>query len=135
MTRPASKHPTELELEILKVLWAHGPATVREVQERLRPTRKRAYTSVMTIMKIMTDKGYLEREREGAGYRYAARLDYDTTVNRVMGDVVKRLFGGSPAAASLRLLETAELEDEELQALRALLRRKAREKADDQGFI
>jgi len=127
MTRPSSKHPTELELEILKVVWAQGPGTVREVQARLQPFRKLAYTSVMTVMKIMVDKGYLRRTREGAGYQYSARLDYDTTANRMLGDVVARLFDGSHAAASLRLLESADLDAEELAALRALLRQKTRE--------
>ena len=53
MARPASQHPTELELEILKVIWRDGACTVRNVREALAPTRKLAHTSVITVMNIM----------------------------------------------------------------------------------
>ena len=127
MARPASKHPTELELEILKVLWDLGPATVREVHERIQPFRPLAYTSVMTIMKIMAEKKYLRREKEGAGHRYHACVDQESTTGNMLGDLVERLFDGSAAAASVRLLESAELTKDELNALRGLLQRKVKE--------
>jgi BlaI family penicillinase repressor len=129
MSRPPSRHPTELELQILKILWGQGPGTVREVQQRLLPGRRLAYTSVMTVMKIMTDKQYLRRSKEGNMHVYEACVDFDSTVGGMMDDLVQRLFDGSAAAASLRLLETADLGDEELKALRALLRRKTGEKS------
>ncbi len=74
MARPASPHPTELELEILKILWRDGPAVVQHVRDALAPERKLAYSSVITIMNIMTDKGYLSRVKDGKGYRYKARI-------------------------------------------------------------
>jgi BlaI family transcriptional regulator, penicillinase repressor len=127
MARPSSKYPTELELEILKVMWEFGPATVREVHERIQAFRPLAYTSVMTVMKIMTEKRYLRREKEGVGHRYHAQLDQESTTSSMLGDLVERLFDGSAAAASVRLLETVELSEEELNALRALLQRKMKE--------
>ena len=74
MPRPTSKHPTELELEILKILWRRGPSTVREVREQLQPFRVLAHNSVMTVMGIMTEKGYLRRSGDSSGYVYAARI-------------------------------------------------------------
>ena len=66
MARQVSKHPTELELEILKVLWRNGPLTGRDVRDCLAiETRDLAYTSVMTVMGIMEDKGYLKRKKSG----------------------------------------------------------------------
>ena len=63
MARPTSKHPTELELEILKVLWRASPLTGRQVRDALVGFRDLAYTSVMTIMGIMEDKGYVRRKK------------------------------------------------------------------------
>ena len=56
MARPASRHPTELELEILKVLWREGPLSGRQVRDALVPFRDLAYTSVMTVMNIMAGR-------------------------------------------------------------------------------
>ena len=123
MTRNASKHPTELELEILKVLWEAGPSTVREVRELLEPVRDLAYTSVMTVMNIMTKKGYLKRRKNGNSFVYRASVNRDATANRMLGDVVDRLFEGSRAMAALQLLETSDIDEAELARLRALLLR------------
>ena len=128
MPRPASKHPTELELEILKILWREGPLPVRAVREALAPGRERAYTSVMTVMNIMVDKGYLSRRKDGASYVYRARIGEQATTGRMLSDLVDRAFGGSTAAVMLNLLETSDLDEAELREIRTLLRRKAEEK-------
>ena len=70
MVRPRSQHPTELELEILKILWRDGPACVRRVRDGLSGFRELAYTSVMTVMNIMMKKAYLKRSREGRLFVY-----------------------------------------------------------------
>jgi predicted transcriptional regulator len=122
MARPASKHPTELELEILKVLWEKSPLSVREVREALLATRRLAYTSVMTIMNIMVDKGYLRREKEGPSFVYEPVARRDATVRRMLKDLVDRVFNGSAAAAMVNLLESSDLDKDELQRLRKLLK-------------
>jgi len=127
MTRPASKHPTELELEILKILWAEGPLTVRAVRERLAGFRKLAYTSVMTMMGIMTEKGQLARTKDSGSYVYRARIRREATLRRMLGDLVDRAFDGSAGAAALHLLDTGDLTPQELEALQTLIRRKAEE--------
>jgi len=65
MPRPRSEHPTPGELEVLQVLWRRGPSTVREVMNELNRSRPRAYTSVMSLLNVMVDKGWLNRQRQG----------------------------------------------------------------------
>lgn len=128
MPRPASKHPTELELEILKVLWRIGPATVREVRDELAAVRDLAYTSVMTMMTIMVDKGYLKRTKDGRSFSYQAIYQETKATKSMLQDIVDRLFDGSTAAVMQHLLETTDLDDEEFKQIRSLINRKAREK-------
>lgn len=127
MARPSSKHPTELELEILKVLWRDGPSQVRHVRDAIDGFRRLAYTSVMTIMKIMVDKGYLRRRKKGNLYVYSPRLERESITREMVSDLVDRVFDGSPAAAALRLLETADIDENELRELRKLVQRKTQE--------
>jgi predicted transcriptional regulator len=125
MTRPASRYPTELELEILKILWKEGPLPVRDVREALSPTRDLAYTSVMTMMNIMTDKGYVTRTKKGNGFVYKPKVNWQSTASRMLDDVVDRVFEGSAGSAALHLLEAGDIDEAELEALRRLLDRKA----------
>ncbi|MBN1126496.1 MAG: BlaI/MecI/CopY family transcriptional regulator [Sedimentisphaerales bacterium] len=127
MARSSSRYPTELELEILKVLWREGPASVRQVRDSLRVVRDLAHTSVMTIMGIMTEKGYLKRSKKGRGYVYTPLLSEQNTMTGMMGDLVDRVFNGSAAAAMVHLLETQDLNDAELSELKNLIREKTKE--------
>ena len=129
MARPPSRHPTELELEILKVLWRDGPATVRAVRDALADQRDLAYTSVMTIMNIMVNKGYLKRAKQNGSYVYTPRVSEKVTTRGMLGDLVDRAFEGSAMAVMLNLLETSDIDAEELKRLRTLISHKAREKS------
>ena len=122
MTRPASRHPTELELEILKVLWRDGPCAVRQVRGALAEGgRELAYTSVMTMLSIMVRKKYLRREKNGRSYVYAPRIAEDKTKHGLLGDIVDRAFDGSARAVVLSLLELGDIDEEELEGLRDLI--------------
>ena len=127
MARPASKHPTELELEILKVLWREGPSAGRTVRDALAAFRDLAYTSVMTVMNIMVDKGYLRRKKAGGRYLYFPRVTQEVTTRRMLRDLVNRAFNGSAAAAMVNLLETADLDEVEIDRIRELLEGKSGE--------
>ncbi len=129
MARPASKHPTQLELEILKILWRDGPGNVRAVRDALAPWRDLAYTSVMTTMNIMTKKGFLRRSKDGPTWTYHPRVTQKTTSRRMLGDLVDRLFDGSTTLAMTNLLEASDIDPEELQTLRALLIKKSQEES------
>ena len=121
MARPRSQHPTELELEILKVIWRDGPSNVRHVRDELAAWRDLAYTSVMTIMNIMTGKGYLRRVKAGGSFTYHARVTERTTKHKMLKDVVDRAFDGSVSSAVESLLASRSLDAEERQLLRDLI--------------
>ena len=127
MARPASKHPTELELEILQILWNDGPLAGRYVRDRLAPVRELTYTSVMTMLGIMEEKRYVSRKKVGANFVYSARISREAASRRMLHDLVDRVFGGSAATAMINLLETSDVDAGELRQLRELIQRKAKE--------
>jgi BlaI family penicillinase repressor len=127
MARPTSKHPTELELEILKILWRAKPLTGRQVRDSLSDFRDLAYTSVMTIMGIMEDKGYVRRKKQGSSYVYSARIKQEVTTRRMLLDLVQRAYDGSVTSAVVNLLETSDIQPEELEQLRELIRQKTKQ--------
>ncbi len=127
MARSTSKHPTVLELEILKILWRDGNLTGREVRDRLAVVRDLAYTSVMTVMGIMEDKGYVKRKKSGKTFIYSPRVTEAATKKRMLRDVVDRVYEGSTMSVVLNLLESADIDPDELKQLRALIKRKSEE--------
>jgi BlaI family penicillinase repressor len=133
MTRPASRYPTELELEILKVLWRLGPCAVRRVREALAEGgRELAYTSVMTMVNIMVRKKYLRREKDGRSYVYSPRIAEAETKHGLLGDIVERAFDGSARAVMLSLLELGDIDETELEGLRDLIDRSVEKRGAEQ---
>lgn len=125
MARQQAKHPTELELEILKVLWKQGALSGREVREALaKASRDLTYTSVMTVLGIMEEKGCVRRKKQDGNFQYSARLSEKVTTRRMLEDVVKRAYDGSVMAAMVNLLETGDIDAEEIKQLRKLLKDK-----------
>lgn len=128
MARRSSKYPTELELEILKILWSDGESSVRHVRKELTNFRRLAHTSVMTMMAIMTEKGYLKRFKRGKSYTYKPCVTKEETRSGILGDVVDRVFNGSTMAAMVNLIETRDIDEAELAELHGLLKQKVKEK-------
>ena len=124
MARNASQFPTELELEILKVLWRDQPCTVREVRDALSADRDLAYTTVMTVMGIMAKKKYVKRRKQKSTFVYQAIWTAEATSQGMLNDVVDRVFEGSKLAVMQQLLETSDLDDSELSEIRKLLSRR-----------
>jgi predicted transcriptional regulator len=122
MSRPTYDQPTPGELEVLKVLWDRGPATVREVMEVLNRERERAYTSVMSLMNVMTDKQLLRREPHGRAFIYHAAVARETTLGQVVGDLLGRVFEGSASSLVAHLLEQTEISDAEIDAIGRAIR-------------
>lgn len=122
MPREISKYPTELELQILKILWKSGPLPVRDVRQILAESEKRklAHTSVVTTLNNMVTKKYLKRKAQGNAYIFKAIVHRDEVSKGMVGDLVKRVFDGSASALMLNLLtdeEFSEAEREELSQL------------------
>ncbi|HVW38268.1 MAG TPA: BlaI/MecI/CopY family transcriptional regulator [Pirellulales bacterium] len=130
MARPSSEQPTGLELEILKILWTESPLLVRDVRARLESQAGRplAHSSVITMLNIMHRKGFLRRRKDGKSFLFSPRVEKDNVTGRMLGDVLSRAFDGSASAMVLNLLETADLDSDELAEIRNLIARKAKEK-------
>lgn len=119
MPRPKATGPTERELEILRVLWDHGPATVREVRARL--DQPSGHTGLQKLLTIMLDKGLVTREARGRSHVYRAATSRERTRREVAGDLLERLFGGSAAALVQSALAARPAGDRELAEIRRLL--------------
>lgn len=122
MARPKSAQPTPAELEVLKIVWERGPCTVRDVMTTLQERKKRrAYTSVMSLMNVMADKELLTREPQGRAFVYTARLRRNQTLGNMVGDLWQRAFEGSASTLVAHLLDQANPTDEEIEAIRAAI--------------
>lgn len=130
MPRPASPQPTELELQILKVLWERSPQLVSEVREALsRQGRKLAHTSVITTLNTMVRKNYLKRAKSGKALLFSPLVAEAAIARRMLGDVVNRVFDGSAKAVMLSLFDSRSVDADELKELRRLINQKMK----DQG--
>ena len=113
--------PSELELQILGLLWEQGPMTVREVLERLSDGKDRAYTTVLTILQIMAKKKFVRRQTDGRAHIYTARVTREEVTGPLLSGLVHHAFGGRATAAMAQMLDASELDAGELRQLRQLL--------------
>ena len=128
MARPRHKNPTPAELEVLQLIWEHEPCTVREVMNLLKPKRPRAYTSVMSLMNVMAEKGLLNQRPKGRAFIYSAKVSRDKTQSSMLSDLVNRAFDGSANALVAHLLQEAEPNGEELDEIQKTITRFTRKK-------
>ena len=128
MARPGSEHPTELELALLKVLWQAAPQTVESVRAALAAGgRELTYSSVITMLNIMVRKKYLKRIKRGRAFEFTPLVEEQGIHRRMLDDLVNRVFDGSAQAVMLELLQTSDVNADELNAIKRLINRKARE--------
>ena len=118
MARPRHENPTPAELEVLQVIWERGPSTVRQVMSALHQERPRAYTSVMSLMNVMVEKGLLSQKPKGRAFVYSARTSQARTQSEIVGDLLSRVFDGSASALVTHLLDQAKPGSEELDEIR-----------------
>jgi predicted transcriptional regulator len=121
MADKPTPRPTDAELAILSVLWERGPSTVREVHDALSSTQDSGYTTVLKLMQIMTDKGLVVRDESQRAHVYASRLGEQKTQRQLLGDLIDRAFGGSPAKLVMQALSASKASNEDLSAIRQLL--------------
>lgn len=122
MARHRQITPTEVELEILHVLWEHQPTTVREVADILNQTRPRAYTSILSMLNVMFDKGLVFREMQGRAHVYRARKSRESTLGGVVKDLLGRAFQGSTTSLITQVLEQSKPSAEELKEIRRTIK-------------
>lgn len=115
-------HPTltPQELAIMKVVWRLEEATVREVYEALRARREIAYTTVMTMMKILEEKGYLKKTREERAFLYRPSQPRHQVVGAIVRDFLDRVFDGAAAPLLLHLAKEGNLSKDERRLIRRI---------------
>ncbi|QDU49587.1 BlaI/MecI/CopY family transcriptional regulator [Gimesia panareensis] len=118
MARHRQATPTEVEMEILQVLWENQPSTVREVVDVLNQSRPRAYTSILSMLNVMYDKGLVEREIQGRAHMYRARKSRESTLGGVIKDLLGRAFQGSTSSLITQILEQSKPSADELEEIR-----------------
>jgi predicted transcriptional regulator len=124
MPRPPGKTTeqlTPLELEIMKVLWETGPASVQAVQEKLPADRQLAYNTVQTMLNVLHRKGKVRRDTQGRAFVYEPVVSRVQAASQAVGDLVQRMFDGSPESLVLSLVEARQLTPETLARLSAML--------------
>jgi BlaI family penicillinase repressor len=119
--RPPSKTLTDQELEIMKIVWVRQTSTVRDVYEALLERRKVAYTTVMTMMKILEQKGYLHRKQVDRAYVYRPAQPKNQVIGKMVRDFVNRVFNGSAEPLLVHLIEDRRLTGDEIEEIRRLI--------------
>ncbi len=126
------KKPTEAELAILRVLWTRGASTVRDVAEAMG--RGGAYTTILKLMQIMTDKGLITRDDSARAHVYEAAYSEGHTQKQLVTDLLDRLFDGSPSRLVMHALAAKQASPDELRAIRRLLAdAQSRQKAEGES--
>ena len=115
--------PTDAELEILTVLWDNGPSTVRRVHELLDSDPPRAYTTVLKILQIMSEKRLVRRNEDQRAHIYEAALTKDEARGTLLGHLVDRAFDKSAGKLIMQALSTRTASAEELAEIRRMLDR------------
>ena len=115
------QEPTDGELEILQLLWKHGPMTVRQIHEQLSPEKQTGYTTTLKMMQIMTEKELLGRVEQGRGHLYHARVSEKKTTQNRLDSFLDATFGGSASRLVMQLLGSKSTSEEELTRIREIL--------------
>jgi BlaI family transcriptional regulator, penicillinase repressor len=114
--------PTERELEALKVLWRDGEATVRDVYDRLcQAGAKPAYTTVLSLLQVMEQKGLVTHRQEGKAYLYSAAVERDCTFRTLAGGFLERVFDGAMDEYLVHALQSRRPSDDELDRLERMI--------------
>src|SRR5665213_2917742 len=120
MAKKPASNPTPAEVEILGILWDHGPSTVREAHERLGADRSIGYTGVLKLLQNMHAKGLVHRKQDGQAHIYEAR-EPARMKRQLLGDLVQRVFAGSASQLVLHLLEDEKATPQDIEEIRQML--------------
>jgi BlaI family transcriptional regulator, penicillinase repressor len=113
--------PTESELEILRVLWERGEATVRDVHEELSKTKDAGYTTTLKLMQIMHEKGMVKRDESNKTHKYVPLISREKTQKQFVGKMIDTLFQGSSSQLVMQALGNHKASKEELDEIQKLI--------------
>jgi predicted transcriptional regulator len=123
MARRPSPTLTDAELRPMEVLWERGPSTVSDVVSALPLELGLSYSTVLTTLRILEQKGYVRHTKEGQAFVYHAVIDQNQAQKKVLKHILSRFFDNSPELLVLRVLETEKLDSEDLQRIRELIKK------------
>jgi len=118
MARPKSDVLTDAEQRVMRVIWSKGEASVRDVTDALADTYPVAYNTVLTLLRILTDKGYVSPRQEGRAFVYTALVSRNDARSQALKKLVSQFFEGSPTALAQHLFRSDDLSPAELEALK-----------------
>ncbi|RMG22881.1 MAG: BlaI/MecI/CopY family transcriptional regulator [Bacteroidetes bacterium] len=121
MNKSSSTKPTNAELEILQVLWQHGPSTVRFVNDLLNKEKDVGYTTTLKLMQIMHEKGLVSRTKSGKTHIYTAQLSQEATQQQLVDKLLDTVFQGSAMNLVMQALGNRPSSQEEIQEIREFL--------------
>jgi BlaI family penicillinase repressor len=124
MTRRKRPAMSPAETEVLRLVWESKQATVQQVYDALPGNRKVTYVTVATLLRRLEEKGYLKHRVRGKAFIYTPAAKKEEVINRTIGDLVQRLFGGNPVPLMQHLALHSEISEEDIERLRDLAKKK-----------
>ncbi|MDI6716264.1 MAG: BlaI/MecI/CopY family transcriptional regulator [Actinomycetota bacterium] len=114
----------ELEADIMNVVWRLGGASVKDVFEELYPTKRLAYTTIMTVMSRLANKGILKQDRSNTAYMYTPKIDQQEMANTMISQVIDKVLGGDVMPALTFLLQRSEMDEAEIEKIKKAINKK-----------
>ena len=114
--------PSDLEMQILAVLWDKGDLTVRQVLEAMPDGKKRAYTSILSVMQVMEKKGFLSHTTRGTAHVYKPAINRKKVIAPFMRKVLNEVFAGRPSAMMQALLTEASIDEKEMAQIKEIIK-------------
>ncbi|MEZ6138394.1 MAG: BlaI/MecI/CopY family transcriptional regulator [Pirellulaceae bacterium] len=121
MARHASSQPTEVELQILRILWNDGPSIARHIHDSLQAFKQTTYSTTVKMLSVMMEKGLLKRDDDAKPQVYRAAVPQQRTQKQMLSDLIDKVYDGSAAALMLHALSSKKATTEELREIRDML--------------
>ena len=121
MPRPTSAQPTQVEMQILRILWDLGPSPVREIHKRLEAAKGTNYSTTVKMLAVMLQKGLVKRDEDAQPHVYRPSLTRAKTGKRMLDDLVEKVYNGSAMSLVLQALSSGKATKEELDEVRRML--------------
>jgi len=113
--------PTDSELEILQLLWQHGPQPVRAINDMINEKREVGYTTTLKIMQIMSEKGMLTRDTSARTHIYQADKQQEETTSTLLSKIIRTAYNGSASKLIMQALGNHKASDDELKEIKSLI--------------
>lgn len=121
MARQTSSQPTEVELQILRILWDDGPSIARHVHNALQAAKQTTYSTTVKMLSVMLDKGLVKRDVQATPQVYRAAVSRESAAKKFVKDLVDRVYDGAAMSLVLHALKGAKASPKELAEVRRLL--------------